>query len=53
VAEPTPSRENELAITLRDALAAAFAVHLSRSQGARDFARRVGLDKSPDGRSGA
>ena len=46
MAEPTPSRENELAIALRDALAAAFAVHLSRSQGARDFARRVGLDKS-------
>lgn len=44
--EPTPSRENELAIALRDALAAAFAVHLSRNQGARDFARRVGLDKS-------
>jgi hypothetical protein len=46
VPEPTPSRENELAIALRDALAAAFAVHLSRNQGARDFARRVGLDKS-------
>ena len=44
--EPTPSRENELAIALRDALAAALAVHLSRNQGARDFARRVGLDKS-------
>jgi len=43
---PTPSREDELAIALRDALAAAFAVHLSRSQGSRDFARRVGLDKS-------
>ena len=42
----TPSREDELAIALRDALAAAFAVHLSRSQGSRDFARRVGLDKS-------
>ena len=44
--QPTPSREHELAIALRDALAAAFAVHLSRSQGARDFARRMGLDKS-------
>ena len=44
--QPTPSRENELAIALRDALAAAFAVHLSRSQGSRDFARRMGLDKS-------
>ena len=44
--QPTPSREHELAIALRDALGAAFAVHLSRSQGARDFARRMGLDKS-------
>ncbi len=43
--EPSPSKE-EWATQLRDALAAALASTLARARSARDFARRLGLDKS-------
>lgn len=46
MAAPTPSTVDSVALALRDALAAALAEHLQRSKGARDFARRAGLDKS-------
>lgn len=35
-----------MALALRDALSMALAEHLQRSKSARDFARRLGLDKS-------
>ena len=44
-APPSASMEST-ALALRDALAAALVDHLERSKSARDFARRIGLDKS-------
>ena len=41
-----PAGFDPVALALRDALAAALAEQLQRSKSARDFARRLGLDKS-------
>lgn len=46
MSDPTPRGLDTSALALRDALAAALAEHLQRSKSARDFARRLGLDKS-------
>lgn len=43
---PLPSSEEELAVLLRDSLATTLEKHIERGRSSRDFARRLGLDKS-------
>ncbi|MBU6209007.1 MAG: hypothetical protein KGR22_03770, partial [Planctomycetes bacterium] len=43
---PLPSCDDELALALRDSLATTLEQHLERGRSSRDFARRLGLDKS-------
>lgn len=43
---PLPSSEEELAVALRDSLATTLEKHIERGRSSRDFARRLGLDKS-------